>query len=66
VLVDLWEKSRKVRAQAALTAAHERRISLAVDRLERAVDLLPAVERDPQHTVAELRGLLETALDDLR
>jgi CheY-like chemotaxis protein len=66
VLVDLWEKSRKVRAQAALTAAHERRIGLAVDRLEQAVALLPAVERDPQPTVAELRGLLEAALDDLR
>jgi CheY-like chemotaxis protein len=66
VLVDLWEKSRKVRAQAALTAAYERRIELTVDRLEAAVALLSPDGPDPRPPVADVRALLEAALEDLR
>ena len=66
VLVDLWEKNRRVRAQAALTASYERRIGQAVEGLEEAVGLLPELERDPAHTSSQLRALLERTLDDLR
>jgi CheY-like chemotaxis protein len=58
VLVELWDKSRRVRMQADLTAQYERRLSNAAERVERALVL--AGDR------AELRTVLEQLLDDLQ
>jgi hypothetical protein len=59
VLVELWEKNRRVRTQAALTALYERRMAAAVERIERALELLK--DADP-----DTRVLLEQAADDLQ
>jgi CheY-like chemotaxis protein len=57
VLVELWEKNRRVRTQAALTATYERRLSLAAQRVEKALELAD----DPQ-----LKALLEQLAEDLQ
>src|SRR5258708_22291901 len=36
VLVELWDKNRRVRAQAGLTARYERRLARAAEQVERA------------------------------
>jgi len=59
VLVELWEKNRRVRTQAALTALYERRMAGAVERVERALELLK--DADP-----DARTLLEHVIDDLQ
>jgi CheY-like chemotaxis protein len=64
VLVDLWEKNRRVRAQAALTARYQRRIATAAERVERALALVQGV--GDSDVGRELRSLLEQLLDDLQ
>lgn len=62
VLVELWEKNRRVRTQAALTARYQRRLATAAERVERALAMVRAVgDADP-----ELRSLLEQLLNDLQ
>lgn len=61
VLVDLWDKTRLLRAQAALTARYERRLAGTAQRLESALALL---DRGPEQ--AEVRQLLEELAEDLR
>jgi hypothetical protein len=61
VLVDLWEKNRRVRTQAALTTRYQRRLATAAERVERALALVQVVG----DTDAELWCLLEQILDDL-
>jgi CheY-like chemotaxis protein len=65
VLVDLWDKNRQLRGQAALTARHERRIAHAAGDIERALELLKTAERDVRAR-DEVRSLLEQVVDDLR
>jgi CheY-like chemotaxis protein len=60
VLVDLWDKTRLLRTQAALTARYERRLAGAAERLDRALDLLDQPEQ------GAVRLLLEQLADDLR
>jgi CheY-like chemotaxis protein len=65
VLVELWEKNRRVRTQAALTALYERRLASAADRVERALVLLKDLGGDAA-VQRELRALLEQLSDDLQ
>ena len=58
VLVELWEKNRKVRDQAALTATYERRLTQAATRVEQALRLAG--------TNHELKVMLEQLADDLQ
>ena len=62
VFVELWEKNRRVRAQAALTQGYERRLAHAADRLEHALGLHKEAGGDPV-VEQELRSLL-TELQD--
>jgi CheY-like chemotaxis protein len=66
VLVELWEKSRRVRTQAALTASYERRINQAAERLDQALAVLPKIGPDSDVAVQELRTLLEQVADELQ
>jgi CheY-like chemotaxis protein len=61
VLVDLWDKGRRVRSQAALTATYERRLSRAAQKVERALELA-----ESNGSTTELRALLEQLADDLQ
>jgi CheY-like chemotaxis protein len=65
VLVELWDKSRQVRTQAALTARYERRLAGAAARVERALALVKDLQGDPAVT-RELSSLLEQVVDDLQ
>jgi len=65
VLVELWEKNRRVRAQAALTTRYERRLAAAADKADRALELVKNLHGDLGADV-ELRGLLEQLAEDLR
>jgi len=65
VLVELWEKNRRVRTQAALTQQYERRLAHAADRVDRALALLKAVADDPA-AEREIRSLLTELRDELR
>jgi DNA-binding response OmpR family regulator len=58
VLVELWEKNRKVRDQAALTATYERRLTQAATRVEQALRLAG--------TNHELKVMLEQLAEDLQ
>jgi CheY-like chemotaxis protein len=62
VFVELWEKNRRVRAQAALTQAYERRLAHAANRLEHALGLHQDAGGDPA-LAQELRSIL-TELQD--
>jgi CheY-like chemotaxis protein len=64
VLVDLWEKNRRVRAQAALTTRYQRRLATAAERVERALALVQGM--GGSEAGRELRSLLEHLLDDLQ
>ena len=59
VLVELWEKNRKVRDQAALTAAYERRLTQAATRVEQALRLAGGTNH-------ELKVMLEQLAEDLQ
>ena len=61
VLVELWDKNRRVRTQAALTATYERRLAMASQRVERALELA-----DSNESTTELRALLEQLAEDLQ
>jgi CheY-like chemotaxis protein len=65
VLVELWEKNRRVRAQAALTTRYERRLAAAADKADRALELVKNLHGDLGGDV-ELRALLEQLAEDLR
>jgi len=58
VLVELWEKTRKVRDQAALTATYERRLTHAAARVDQALRLTDGTNH-------ELKVLLEQLAEDL-
>jgi CheY-like chemotaxis protein len=64
VLVELWEKHRRVRAQAAITARYQRRLATAAERVERALALVQGF--GDREASRELRSLLEQLLDDLQ
>lgn len=64
VLVELWDKNRRVRTQADLTARYERRLAATAERIERALGLLKDIGGDSA-VEAELRLLLEEISDDL-
>jgi len=65
VLVELWDKNRRVRAQAALTDRYERRLAGAAEQVERALDLVNDLPGDAG-VRKELRALLEQLADDLQ
>jgi CheY-like chemotaxis protein len=69
VLVDLWDKNRRVRAQAALTASYERRMGHAAQRVEEALALVRQLSQDAgagrEHTQARLSEILEQVAEDL-
>jgi len=65
VLVDLWQKNHRVRAQAALTEQYERRLAVAADRIERALTLVKEVNGDPA-VERDLAALLAQIADDLQ
>jgi CheY-like chemotaxis protein len=65
VLVELWDKNRRVRAQAALTAQYERRLAKAAERVERALALLPDLDSD-ERAKGELRSLLDALSEELQ
>jgi len=65
VLVELWEKNRRVRTQAALTAQYERRLAVAANHAERALALAKDVNGDPE-AAKELRSVLEQLAEDLQ
>jgi len=58
VLVELWEKTRKVRDQAALTVTYERRLTHAAARVDQALRLTDGTNH-------ELKVLLEQLAEDL-
>ena len=64
VLVELWEKNRRVRTQALLTEQYERRLAVAADRVERAIAMLKEVNGDPA-VERDLSALLTQIADDL-
>jgi len=65
VLVELWDKNRRVRTQAAQTARYERRLAGAAERVERALALVKDLHGDPA-VEKELSSLLEQLVDDLQ
>jgi CheY-like chemotaxis protein len=65
VLVELWEKNRRVRSQAALTTRYERRLAGAAERAERALDLVKNLQGHPGGQ-QELRSMLELLVDELQ
>jgi CheY-like chemotaxis protein len=64
VLVELWEKNRRVRTQALLTEQYERRLAVAADRVERAIAMVKEVNGDPA-VERDLSALLTQIADDL-
>ena len=64
VLVELWEKNRRVRTQALLTEQYERRLAVAADRVERALAMVKEIRGDPA-VERELSALLTQIVDDL-
>jgi CheY-like chemotaxis protein len=69
VLVDLWEKNRRVRSQAALTASYERRMGHAAQRVDEALALVRQLNQDAaadrEHIQARLSEILEQVAEDL-
>jgi CheY-like chemotaxis protein len=65
VLVELWEKNRRVRAQAALTARYERRLAIAAGRVEHALQLVKQMGGDPT-VEQDLTTLLQRLAEDLQ
>jgi|SRR5690606_33376236 len=65
VLVELWEKNRRIRTQAAQTAGYERRMGRAAARVERAIGLLSELPVNPNQS-QPVRELLEQAVEDLQ
>jgi CheY-like chemotaxis protein len=64
VLVELWEKNRRVRTQALLTEQYERRLAVAADRVERALAMVKEINGDPA-VERDLSALLTQIADDL-
>jgi CheY-like chemotaxis protein len=64
VLVELWEKNRRVRTQALLTEQYERRLAVAAERVERALAMVKEVNGDPA-VERDLSALLTLISDDL-
>lgn len=65
VFADLWDKDRRVRDQAALTARYERQLRAATDKVARAMTLL--AELHGESTVEnELHTLLQGLSDDMQ
>jgi CheY-like chemotaxis protein len=64
VLVELWEKNRRVRTQALLTEQYERRLASAADRVEKAIAMLKEINGDPA-VERDLSALLSQIADDL-
>ena len=56
VLVDLWEKNRRVRTQAELTANYERRLATAALRVERALEIAANRRVDPVLLIKEVQA----------
>jgi hypothetical protein len=69
VLVDLWEKNRRVRSQAALTASYERRMGHAAQRVDEALALVRQLNQDAgadrERIQATLSEILEQVAEDL-
>lgn len=65
VLVELWEKNRRVRTEAALTAQYQRRLSVAAERVERALALVKEINGEAA-VERELTSLLTQLADDLQ
>ena len=65
VLVELWEKNRRVRTQALLTEQYERRLAVAADRVDRAIAMLKEVNGDPT-VERDLSALLTQIAEDLQ
>jgi CheY-like chemotaxis protein len=61
VLVELWDKNRGVRTQAALTASYDRRLATAARRVERALEIAANRGADPV-----LIEILEQLAEDLQ
>ncbi len=61
VLVELWEKDRRMRSQAALTDSYERRLATAARRAERALEIATSRGADPV-----LIEILEQLAEDLQ
>jgi CheY-like chemotaxis protein len=64
VLVELWEKNRRVRAQAALTDRYERRIASAAEQVSKARALLESAGKDPR-ALRDLASVLTQLAEDL-
>jgi len=65
VLVELWDKNRRVRTQATLTEQYERRLAVAAERVERALAIVKEVNGDPA-VERDLVSLLTQIADDLQ
>jgi hypothetical protein len=65
VFVELWEKNRRVRTQAALTQGYERRLGHAAARLEHILSLIEETDGD-QAVREELLAVLRTLRDEDR
>jgi CheY-like chemotaxis protein len=65
VLVELWEKNRRVRTQAALTEHYERRLAVAADRVEKALAMMKEINGDPS-VERDLAALLTQIAEDLQ
>jgi response regulator RpfG family c-di-GMP phosphodiesterase len=65
VLVELWDKNRRIRNQAAMTARYERRLAAAAERVERALSLVKDLHGD-QAVEKELGSLLQQLVEDLQ
>jgi CheY-like chemotaxis protein len=65
VLVELWDKNRRIRNQAAMTARYERRVAAAAERVERALSLVKDLHGDAA-AEKELSSLLQQLVDDLQ
>jgi CheY-like chemotaxis protein len=65
VLVELWDKNRRVRTQATLTEQYERRLAVAAERVERALSIVKEVNGDPA-VERDLVSLLTQIADDLQ
>jgi len=65
VLVELWDKNRRVRTQAMLTEQYERRLAVAAERVERALAIVKEVNGDPA-VERDLVSLLTQIADDLQ
>ncbi len=65
VLVELWERNRRARTQAALAELYERRLAAAAELVTRARGLLPTLIDDPV-AGPELVSLLDQLAEQLR